>query len=235
MKSPVRSLLACFISVSVGAIAFAADPIAQHWSFRPVVRPAAPVVKNGNWPRNAIDRFILARVESARLSPSSEADRRTLIRRLKFDLLGLPPTPGEVDAFVNDRNPLAYEKLVDRYLASPQYGERWARHWLDIVRFAESDGFETNQPRANAWPYRDYVIRAFNEDKPYDRFILEQLAGDQLGADAATGFLVGGRGRSRQKPRYRADAAAAVRRVTRHGWHHRQHLSRSHRRLCALS
>jgi hypothetical protein len=165
---------------------------APHWSFRPVVLGAVPSVNSTQWPRNAIDSFILSRLESSGLAPSIEADRRTLIRRLKFDLLGLPPSPEEVDDFSADRDPLAYEKLVDRYLASPHYGERWARHWLDVVRFAESDGFETNQLRANAWPYRDYVIRSLNGDKRYDRYILEQLAGDQLGADEATGFLVGG-------------------------------------------
>src|SRR5204863_8900351 len=108
------------------------------------------------------------------------------------DLLGLPPAPAEVEAFVAARSSDAYEKLVERLLGSPRYGERWARHWLDVVRFAESDGFETNQPRPNAWPYRDYVIRAFNDDKPYDRFLFEQLAGDTVGVDEATGFLVGG-------------------------------------------
>ena len=127
-----------------------------------------------------------------KIAPSPEADRMTLIRRLNFDLLGLPPTPEEVAEFVADARPDAYERLVDRLLASPHFGERWARHWLDIVRFAESDGFETNQPRPNAWPYRDYVIRAFNEDKPFEQFVTEQLAGDGLGVDEATGFIVGG-------------------------------------------
>jgi len=164
----------------------------SHWAFQPVQKRPLPSVHNKAWPRNPIDAFILAGLERAKLAPSKEADRATLIRRLKIDLLGLPPTPEETDAFTKDADPLAYEKLVDKYLASPHFGERWARHWLDAVRFAESDGFETNQPRANAWPYRDYVIRAFNDDKPYDRFILEQIAGDQLGVDVATGFLVGG-------------------------------------------
>src|SRR5205085_787711 len=150
----------------------------DHWSFRPVVRPAIPQAKSG-WPRNAIDHFILARLEGERLAPSPEADRVTLIRRLKFDLLGLPPTPDEVEAFARDADPNAYARLVERYLASPHFGERWARHWLDVVRFAESDGFETNLARPNAWPYRDWVIRAFNDDLPYDRFVREQLAGDQ--------------------------------------------------------
>jgi hypothetical protein len=170
----------------------AEDPQKKHWAFQPVVRPTVPAVADHRWPTSAVDHFILARLEREKLRPNREADRATLIRRLKFDLLGLPPTPEEVDAFVADRDPLAYDKLVDRFLASPHHGERWARHWLDVVRFAESDGFEMNQARPNAWPYRDYVIRSLNEDKPYDRFVREQLAGDLLGADAATGFLVGG-------------------------------------------
>src|SRR4030095_395866 len=126
------------------------------------------------------------------LSSAPEADRRSLIRRLSFDLTGLPPTPEQVRSFVADPSPMAYEQLAERLLASPRYGERWARHWLDVVRYAETHGFEMNNPRPNAWPYRDYVIRAFNEDKPYDRFVLEQLAGDAVGADEATGFLVAG-------------------------------------------
>ncbi len=126
------------------------------------------------------------------LGNSDEADRVTLIRRLSFDLVGLPPASEEVAEFLADAQPDAYERLVDRLLASPHFGERWARHWLDVVRFAESDGFETNQPRPNAWPYRDYVIRAFNDDKPFEQFVTEQLAGDTLGADEATGFIVGG-------------------------------------------
>jgi mono/diheme cytochrome c family protein len=163
-----------------------------HWAFRPVRKPPLPAVADIRWPRNAIDRFILARAEKEGLRPSPEADRRTLIRRLSFDLLGLPPVPEEVEAFVADPDPLAYEKLVERLLASPAYGERWARHWLDVVRFAESHGFEMNQARPNAWPYRDWVIRSLNDDKPYDGFVREQIAGDALGADAAPGFLVGG-------------------------------------------
>lgn len=164
-----------------------------HWSFMPVNRPPVPA-KSGRATRtaNPIDSFIFARLAENKLKPSTEADRRTLIRRLYFDLIGLPPTPEEVRAFERDNSPGAYERLVEKLLASPRYGERWARHWLDVVRFAETTGFEVNTPRPNAWPYRDYVIRAFNEDKPYDRFILEQLAGDVLGEDAATGFLVAG-------------------------------------------
>ena len=161
------------------------------WALRPVTRPTLPADPDGRV-GGAIDAFILARLEQEGLKPSPPADRRTLIRRLKFDLLGLPPTPDEVDAFVKDDSADAYQKLVDGYLASPQYGERWARHWLDVVRFAESHGFETNTVRTTAWPYRDWVIRSLNEDKPYDRFVFEQLAGDTVGADAATGFLVAG-------------------------------------------
>src|ERR1051325_2432485 len=154
-----------------------------HWAFQPVKRPPVPKVNDPKWVSNPIDAFILARLQKEKLTPSKQADRATLIRRLKFDVLGLPPTPEEVDAFVKDADVNAYKKLVDRYLASPHFGERWARHWLDAVRFAESDGFETNQPRVNAWPYRAYVIRSFNEDKPYEQFVAEQLAGDSLGVD----------------------------------------------------
>lgn len=162
------------------------------WSLSPPKRPEPPAVVHGAWVRNPIDAFVVARLEKAGLEPSPEADRATLLRRAKFDLIGLPPSPAEVDAFLADNAADAYERMIDRLLASPQYGERWGRHWLDVVRFGESDGYETNKPRANAWHYRDYVIRAFNEDRPYPQFILEQLAGDRVGADAATGFLVGG-------------------------------------------
>ena len=135
---------------------------------------------------------MLATLRTAGLEPSPKADRRSLIRRLYLDVLGLPPTPEEIGAYVADADPLAWRRLVDRVLANPHYGERSARHWLDVVRFAETDGFETNVERPDAYPYRDYVIRAFNDDKPYDRFVFEQLAGDAVGEDAATGFLVGG-------------------------------------------
>ncbi len=160
------------------------------WALRPVQRPPPPEAVGAA--ANAIDKFILAKLAANGLTASAPADRRTLIRRLKFDLVGLPPAPEEVDAFAADASPDAYSKLVEKYLASPQYGERWARHWLDAVRFAESHGFEMNQIRPNAWPYRDWVIQALNDDKPYDRFVFEQLAGDTVGADAGTGFLVAG-------------------------------------------
>ena len=159
-----------------------------HWSFQPLVRPPVPQDQSGQ----PIDAFVRAKLHEQHLAPNPPADRRTLIRRLSFDLLGVPPSPEEVAAFEADADPVAYEKLVDRYLAAPQFGERAARFWLDTVRFAESDGFETNQPRPNAWRYRDYVIDAFNRDLPYDQFVKQQLAGDQLGAGVATGFLVGG-------------------------------------------
>src|SRR5438128_11686552 len=166
-------------------------PPPTHWAFKPVNRPRIETGRNYKG-ASPIDRLVAARLHENNLKPSRAADRRTLIRRLSFDLLGLPPTPEEVTAFVADQDPNAYEKLVETLLASPRYGERWARHWLDVVRFAESHGFEMNQPRPSAWPYRDYVIRAFNEDKPYDRFVIEQLAGDAVGVDEATGFLAGG-------------------------------------------
>jgi hypothetical protein len=154
------------------------------WSLRPVTRPAPPAVAGDAWCRNPIDRFVLARLEAVGLAPAPEASPRDLARRLHLTLGGLPPDP--------DEPPVAHEVLVERLLASPRYGERWARHWLDLARFAETNGFETNTPRPNAWPYRDWVIRAFNEDMPYDAFLFAQVAGDTVGEDAATGFLVAG-------------------------------------------
>jgi mono/diheme cytochrome c family protein len=179
--------------IDAGAAWPADDASSVHWSFKAIKSPPPPTIRNPQSEiRNPVDAFIISRLTRSGLSPSPPADRPALIRRLKFDLLGLPPTPEEIDAFTADRSSDAYEKLVDRFLASPQYGERWARHWLDVVRFAESNGFETNLHRPNAWQYRDYVIQSFNDDKPYDKFVAEQLAGDALGADAATGFLVAG-------------------------------------------
>jgi mono/diheme cytochrome c family protein len=166
--------------------------LGKHWAYEPLRRPPLPHVKDFGWARNPVDQFILTRLEAEGLSHSPQADPRTLIRRLYFTLTGLPPTPEEIQAFVEDPSDAAYAALVEELLASPRYGECWARHWLDVVRFAESQGFETNTERANAWPFRDYVIRAFNDDKPFDQFVLEQLAGDAVGADEATGFLVGG-------------------------------------------
>jgi mono/diheme cytochrome c family protein len=168
------------------------------WSLRKIDRALVPTaVVDLSWARTPVDAFILAALKEHGLTPAPEADRTTLIRRASFDLLGLPPTPEAVDAFVNDPAPDANERLIDGLLASPRYGERWGRHWLDVVRFGESQGYEMNHLRPNAWPYRDYVIRAFNRDTPLPRFILEQLAGDTLKdgdwlTQAATGFLVGG-------------------------------------------
>ncbi|MBI4586466.1 MAG: DUF1553 domain-containing protein [Planctomycetes bacterium] len=165
---------------------------AKHWSFQPVARPPLPAVKNAAWARQPIDLFILARLEAQSLSPSPEADRTTLIRRLYLDLLGLPPSLAEVDRFLADRRPDAFERLVDDLLASPHYGERWARQWLDAARYADTNGFEKDAPRL-MWRYRDWVIDALNRDLPFDQFAIEQLAGDMLpGAGrsqkVATGF-----------------------------------------------
>lgn len=151
-----------------------------HWSYQPIVRPELPQTKNADWVRTPIDVFVLARLEEAGIEPSPEADRYTLIRRLNLDLLGLPPTPEEVDAFVNDPSPNAYETLVDRLLRSPHFGERWGRHWLDKARYADSDGYEKDRPRPDAWRWRDWVIKAVNADMPFDQFTIEQLAGDLL-------------------------------------------------------
>src|SRR5579885_773897 len=162
-----------------------AAPVAEAtwWSFKKPVRPPVPAVKDSAWVKNPIDAFILARLEKEGLRPSPEADRRTLIRRASFDLLGLPPDPKEVDAFVKDDSPDAWEKLIDRYLASPRYGERWGRYWLDLVRYADTSGFETDHFFPNAWRYRDYVIDSFNKDKPYTTFVQEQIAADEIWPD----------------------------------------------------
>ncbi|MCI0638061.1 MAG: PSD1 and planctomycete cytochrome C domain-containing protein [Gemmataceae bacterium] len=170
------------------------DEDRRWWAFQPVKSVGVPEVADPAWQMNPIDRFILSRLTKEGLKPSPPAERVALLRRLFFDLVGLPPTPEEIDAFVCDKSSDAYEKLVDRLLASPRYGERWARHWLDLVRYAESDGFRADEYRPNAWHYREYVIKAFNDDKPYNQFVREQLAGDELDPDnpdflAATGFL----------------------------------------------
>ncbi|HEY7115751.1 MAG TPA: PSD1 and planctomycete cytochrome C domain-containing protein [Tepidisphaeraceae bacterium] len=169
------------------------------WSLKPIVRPSIPIVAPEDRPRvrNAIDAFTLAKLREKHLTPNPEADRRTLIRRVTFDLTGLPPTPDEVESFLADPDPQAYEKLVDRLLASPRYGERWARHWLDQAHYGDTHGYDKDKVRDHAWPYRDYVIRAFNQDKPYARFVKEQLAGDSFYPDttdgiAALGFLAAG-------------------------------------------
>ncbi len=152
------------------------------WSLKPLVRPAVPSVRNGprGWRENPIDAFILTKLREHGLEPAPEADRRTLIRRLSFDLTGLPPEPEEVDSFRNDVSPEAYERLVDRLLASPHHGERWARYWMDLVHFAETHGHDQDRIRPTAWPYRDYLVRSFNQDKPFARFAAEQVAADAL-------------------------------------------------------
>ncbi len=163
------------------------------WAFQPVVKPAAPTVRDKAWTKTDIDAFILAKLEEKKIAPNAPADRATWLRRVTLDLTGLPPTLDEAQAFLADNSAQAYEKVVDRLLASPRYGERWARHWLDLARYADSEGFKADETRPNVWRYRDYVIRAFNEDKPYDRFVKEQIAGDELYPDdpdalVATGF-----------------------------------------------
>jgi len=191
------------VAVLVGAAvsAFGADEQGEeptHWAFQPPAARPLPSVTNREWPQTAVDKFVLSKLETAGLSPSARADRRTLIRRVTFDLVGLPPTPGEVDAFLSDESPDALARVVDRLLASPRYGERWGRHWLDVARYADSNGFDENVAHGNAWRYRDYVVSAFNRDKSFDRFLIEQLAGDLLPFQSeaqqheqliATGFL----------------------------------------------
>jgi hypothetical protein len=178
--------------VNEGAVWPSDAKVATHWAYVAPKRPALPSVKKTDWPRMPIDHFILARLEREGLTPSAEADRATLLRRVSLDLIGLPPAPAEVDAFVADTAPLAYERVVERLLASPQFGERWARPWLDLARYADSHGFQKDDFR-NTWPYRDWVIRALNADMPFDQFTREQIAGDlienaTLSQKIATGF-----------------------------------------------
>jgi hypothetical protein len=181
------------LAIAMCSAAFAGESVAplgtytsverRHWAFRQRTHPEIPKFSEAadrNWAATLLDAFILARLKNEGLQPSPPADRTALIRRACFDLTGLPPTPAEIASFVMDRSPDAWENLVERLLASPHYGERWGQHWLDVVRFSETDGFEYDTHRPDAWRYRDYVIRAFNNDKPYDRFLLEQLAGDEI-------------------------------------------------------
>jgi hypothetical protein len=193
--------LSAILLVAIARPVLAADdaPIARngndHWAWKPPVRPSLPVVKDAGWVHNPIDAFILAKLEAAGSAPAPRASHEHLLRRLTFDLIGLPPTPAEIEAFLADTSPQAWDHVIDRLLASPHYGERWGSHWLDLARYADSNGFEFDEPRPDAWRYRDYVIASFNADKPYDRFIAEQLAGDELfpeqvDALIATGFNV---------------------------------------------
>ena len=192
-----------------------AASVEELWSLQRPVPVEVPSVNDESWPRSAIDRYILARLEERGLHPVADADSRKLIRRIHFDLTGLPPSPEVVDAYVADPAPAAFERIVDDLLASPQFGERWGRHWLDLARYAESSGMEFNFTYPHAWPYRNYVIDAFNEDKPYDRFLTEQLAGDLLPAEStedrienrlATGFLaIGPKRHNAGKTEFRMD------------------------------
>jgi hypothetical protein len=185
-----------FVLIGCAAL-LAADPFTQRqrdfWSFQKVKPQTPPTVKHAAWAHNPIDQFIDAKLEAKGIGPGPAADKVTLLRRATFDLIGLPPTPEEVAAFLADHSLGAFDRVLDRLLASPRYGERWGRHWLDLARFAESEGFKADEPRPNAWRYRDYVIASFNRDKPYDRFVQEQIAGDELWPESsearvATGF-----------------------------------------------
>jgi len=208
MRLNTRAL--CYTLIAAAAVAVAAEsnivevaPLGKytpaerrHWAFqsrKAVTPPALPDAAAKAWIRTPIDAFILARLRKENLKPAAEADRATLIRRLTYDLHGLPPTPEEIAAFVADKSPKAYENLVERLLESPKYGEQWARHWLDVVRFAESDGYEYDTHRPDAYRYRDYVIHSFNTDRPYNQFLTEQIAGDEIDArndtlQVASGF-----------------------------------------------
>ena len=183
------------------AVKTATDSGAGHWAFAALRPVAIPTVKNRAWVRSPVDAFVLARLEQEGIAPSLAADRRTLIRRATIDLLGIPPTAAEIDAFVADPAPDAFARVVDRLLASPHYGERWGRHWLDVARYADTKGYVFTDERKYpfAYTYRDYVIRSFNADMPFDQFLLQQIAADQLdlrgdpGPLAAMGFLTVGR------------------------------------------
>ena len=191
-------ILFIFASLLIASPAPAEESL---WSLAPIHRPTPPAVPESSRPlvANAIDHFVFAKLHELGLKPSPLDDRRTRIIRVTLDLTGLRPTPEEIDRFLADARPdaVAYAAVVDRLLASPAYGERWARHWLDVIRFGESHGYETNQLRPNAWYYRDWLVRALNDDIPFDQFVREQLAGDRVPdgdvlTQAATGFLVAG-------------------------------------------
>ena len=197
MDRPGHPYDAPLVERPIAASAKSPTPDRDFWSFRPLQVPKPPAVKNAEWVRTPVDRFVLAELEAHGLAPAAPADRRTLIRRVYFDLIGLPPTPDEADAFAADPDPRAYERLVDRLLTSPHYGERWARHWMDVARFAESHGYEQDYDRPHAYYYRDFLIGALNRDMPFTQFAAWQIAGDELApadplALAATGFLGAG-------------------------------------------
>jgi hypothetical protein len=191
---PIAFGLAVLAGLANSTLASDKDREEKHWAFQPIERPAVPEVSDRSWAGNPVDRFVLAKLNAEGISPAPKTDRRTLIRRLYLDLIGLPPGPLEVQEFLDDPSPEAVARVVDRLLASPHYGERFGRHWLDVVRFAETNGYERDGAKPSAWRYRDYVIDALNRDKPYSRFLTEQLAGDEIeGSDAtaqiATTFL----------------------------------------------
>jgi hypothetical protein len=188
--------LACSVWAFSDDLPFTAEQL-NHWAYQKVEKPKIPVVRDRAWVKTPVDAFVLAKLESQGVKPAPIADKITLLRRATFDLTGLPPTPEEVNSFLADNSPGAFEKVVDRLLNSPHYGEKWARHWLDLARYAESEGFKADETRPNAWRYRDYVIKSFNDDKPYNLFITEQLAGDEMDYKThetmiATGFLRAG-------------------------------------------
>ncbi len=195
---PLLSLMLAGWLLPTGSVPGAVESVKEvrlgnrqdHWAFQPVTRPEPSSTTDAAWSRGPIDRFVLEQLEREGLRPAPEADRLTWLRRVSFDLTGLPPSMEAVAEFLADQRLDAYERVVETLLASPRYGERWGQHWLDVVRFADTHGFEVNTERPHAWPYRDYVIRAFNRDTPYDRFVQEQIVGDALGEDAATGFLI---------------------------------------------
>ena len=198
-----RVVLSCLIGLALQSTSRADGPTDPpepmwtadqrgHWAYQSPKRPAVPDVRLKSWPRNSLDAFLLKPIEEAGLVPTPEADRVTLIRRIRFDLTGLPPTPAEVAAFVADPSTDAYERLVDRLLASPQYGERWARPWLDLARYADSDGYKNDKGRPNAWRYRDWVVKALNGDMSYDRFVALQLAGDEIAPEDPDAFVATG-------------------------------------------
>jgi len=164
----------------------------KFWAFQTIERPKAPKVRNDSWSRNNIDRFVLSTLKANRLEPSDETSKTDFIRRATFDLLGLPPTPKEVEAFLQDDSDKAHERLIDRLLDSPHYGEKWGQHWLDVIRYSESEGFEYDRHLPGAWRFRDYVIRSFNEDKPFDQFISEQLAGDEFEEPSEDAWIAAG-------------------------------------------
>jgi hypothetical protein len=211
----------------------------EHWAYRPLANDRPPAVRANGWARNPIDAFVLARLEEQGIAPSPEAERRTLVRRVYYGLLGLPPAPAEIDAFVNDSSPNAYDVLIDRLLSNPHYGERWGRHWLDVARYADSEGYENDYDRLTMYRYRDFVIRALNDDMPFDQFVRWQIAGDEYEPDnpkavIATGFLAAGPRAHRSHRLQGKQRALSLRRVGRPGQDNERCHAWPDRRLRAL-